>query len=55
MQTTIQKEQNGSFIALIPFLVFLVFYLGLSILANDFYKVPMPHKYLGYTYFSKDF
>lgn len=42
MQTTIQKEQNGSFIALIPFLVFLVFYLGLSILANDFYKVPMP-------------
>ena len=28
--------------ALIPFLVFVVFYLGLSLQAHDFYKVPMP-------------
>ncbi len=31
---------NG--LALLPFLVFLVFYLGLSLWAHDFYKVPMP-------------
>ncbi len=31
---------NG--LALLPFLVFLVFYLGLSLCAHDFYKVPMP-------------
>ncbi|MBO5762716.1 MAG: Na+/H+ antiporter NhaC family protein, partial [Lentisphaeria bacterium] len=28
--------------ALIPFLIFVIFYLGLSLLAKDFYKVPMP-------------
>ena len=28
--------------ALIPFLVFVVFYLGLSLQAGDFYRVPMP-------------
>ena len=28
--------------ALLPFFVFLVFYLGLSLWAHDFYKVPMP-------------
>ena len=28
--------------ALIPFLVFVAFYLGLSLQAGDFYKVPMP-------------
>jgi hypothetical protein len=28
--------------ALLPFLVFVVFYLGLSLQAGDFYKVPMP-------------
>ena len=28
--------------ALIPFLVFAVFYVGLSVSAGDFYKVPMP-------------
>ena len=32
--------------ALIPFGVFLVFYLGLSIWSNDFYKVPMPVAFL---------
>ena len=32
--------------ALIPFLVFALFYVGLSIQANDFYKVPMPIAFL---------
>ena len=32
--------------ALIPFGVFLVFYLGLSIASGDFYKVPMPVAFL---------
>lgn len=32
--------------ALVPFLVFAVFYVGLSIQANDFYKVPMPIAFL---------
>ena len=32
--------------ALIPFAVFLVFYLGLSIVSGDFYKVPMPVAFL---------
>ena len=31
-----------SALALVPFLVFAVFYVGLSVWANDFYKVPMP-------------
>ena len=34
------------FRALIPFFVFIVFYLGLSIWAHDFYKVPMPTAFL---------
>jgi len=34
------------FRALIPFIVFVVFYLGLSIWARDFYKVPMPTAFL---------
>ncbi|MBQ6925168.1 MAG: Na+/H+ antiporter NhaC family protein [Kiritimatiellae bacterium] len=37
---TKQPKANG--LALLPFLVFLVFYLGLSLWAHDFYKVPMP-------------
>ena len=32
--------------AFLPFLVFLIFYLGLSLWANDFYKVPMPLAFL---------
>ena len=32
--------------AFLPFLVFLLFYLGLSLWANDFYKVPMPIAFL---------
>lgn len=31
-----------NFTALIPFIVFVIFYAGLSIWAQDFYKVPMP-------------
>lgn len=34
------------FRALIPFFVFVAFYLGLSIWARDFYKVPMPTAFL---------
>ena len=32
--------------ALIPFGVFLVFYLGISLWAGDFYRVPMPVAFL---------
>lgn len=32
--------------ALVPFLVFAIFYMGLSIWANDFYKVPMTMAFL---------
>ena len=35
-------ENKGRFAALIPFFVFVVFYVGLSVWAQDFYKVPMP-------------
>ena len=31
-----------NFTALIPFIIFVIFYAGLSICAQDFYKVPMP-------------
>ena len=34
------SKPNG--FALIPFLVFIVFYVGLSVQAGDFYRVPMP-------------
>jgi len=34
------SKPNGR--ALLPFLVFVIFYLGLSLKAGDFYKVPMP-------------
>ena len=33
-------------LALIPFFVFVVFYVGLSVWANDFYKIPMPIAFL---------
>ena len=29
--TPLQCKQNGSFISLVPFMIFLIFYLGLSI------------------------
>ena len=35
-------EAKPRFAALIPFFVFIVFYVGLSVWAQDFYKVPMP-------------
>jgi len=38
--------REARFSALIPFIVFMVFYLGLSLLAHDFYKVPMPVAFL---------
>lgn len=39
-------EKPASFAALLPFFVFLLFYLGLSILANNFNSVPMPVAFL---------
>lgn len=36
------QEHSPRFRALIPFFVFLVFYLGISLWAHDFYFVPMP-------------
>ena len=35
-------EAKPRFSALIPFFVFVIFYVGLSVWAQDFYKVPMP-------------
>ena len=32
--------------ALVPFLVFMAFYLGLSLWAGDFYRTPMPVAFL---------
>ena len=47
MKNTQQMECRAPrFRALIPFFVFVAFYLGLSIWANDFYKVPMPTAFL---------
>ena len=47
MKNTPQMEcRSPRFRALIPFFVFVVFYLGLSIWAHDFYKVPMPTAFL---------
>lgn len=42
MNQTSSQHGNGGFTSLLPFLVFIVFYLSLSIWANDFYAVPMP-------------
>ena len=36
------EQPKASGLALLPFAVFLAFYLGLSLCAHDFYKVPMP-------------
>ena len=43
MENTPHKPR---FAALLPFLAFVVFYLGLSLWANDFYKVSMPIAFL---------
>lgn len=37
-----QNYKTSGGIALLPFLVFVIFYVGLSLRAGDFYKVPMP-------------
>ena len=42
----LKNSNPPSFAALIPFLIVLLFYLGLSIWAKDFYKVPMPVAFL---------
>ncbi|MBR4884929.1 MAG: Na+/H+ antiporter NhaC family protein, partial [Lentisphaeria bacterium] len=44
--TLLYPEREPRFKALIPFFVFVVFYLGLSIWAKDFYCVPMPIAFL---------
>lgn len=43
---SIYPEREARFKALIPFFVFLVFYLGLSLWSGDFYSVPMPVAFL---------
>ena len=40
------QEREPHFKALIPFIVFVVFYTGLSIAARDFYSVSMPVAFL---------
>ena len=42
MDAQLKSEEKGRFAALIPFFVFVFFYVGLSILAKDFYAIPMP-------------
>ena len=39
-------ERSPSARALLPFGIFIVFYVGLSVYANDFYKIPMPIAFL---------
>ncbi len=39
-------EREPRLKAMIPFFIFVIFYLGLSLWANDFYKVPMPIAFL---------
>ena len=39
-------EKPANFMALMPFIVFLVFYLGLSVAAKNFNSVPMPVAFL---------
>lgn len=46
MQYAEHDEREPRFKALVPFIVFIIFYLGLSVWANDFYKVPMPMAFL---------
>ncbi len=41
-----EREREPRAKALIPFMIFVIFYLGLSLWANDFYKVPMPVAFL---------
>ena len=41
-----EHKVTPNFFALIPFVIFVIFYAGLSIWAQDFYKVPMPIAFL---------
>ena len=42
----IYPEREPKFKALIPFFVFVIFYVGLSVWSGDFYSVPMPVAFL---------
>ena len=42
----VYPEREPRFKALVPFLVFVVFYVGLSVWSGDFYSVPMPVAFL---------
>ena len=42
----VPPEREPRLRALLPFGVFVVFYVGLSICANDFYRIPMPIAFL---------
>ena len=44
--TNIPSEREPRWQALLPFGIFVVFYVGLSVWANDFYKIPMPIAFL---------
>ena len=41
-----QQNKKGSFSALIPFIVFLALYLGISLRTGSFYSIPMPVAFL---------
>ena len=41
-----ENQKKASFTALLPFGVFLLFYLGISLWSKDFYAVPMPVAFL---------
>ncbi|MBQ4480058.1 MAG: Na+/H+ antiporter NhaC family protein [Victivallales bacterium] len=46
MKQNESSSPRPSCLALLPFFVFLAFYLGISVWAGDFYKVPMPVAFL---------
>ena len=46
MTSSISSTPRPSAYALLPFLVFVVFYVGLSLWSGDFYSIPMPTAFL---------
>ncbi len=46
MTSPISSTHRPSAYALLPFLVFVVFYVGLSLWSGDFYSIPMPTAFL---------